>query len=183
MTANWRLFLTFVSMKTTLLTITALFCVTVVNAQSPASRNARLMNPDMQPLFILNDSIISNTDLQSLNPDKIASVDVLKDSSAIAVYGERARNGVVIIHTKRRFTYLNVEEALDSFHISGDNRKLKMCIDNIQVQNPDKILIDKSDIIKIEVITDNYWKTPTEAGPIDTYLNIVTKKPIIKITP
>ncbi|MEO8403730.1 MAG: hypothetical protein ABI480_04025 [Chitinophagaceae bacterium] len=169
-------------MKAILLTITAFFCVAILHAQNPASRTVRLMNPDMQPLFILNDSIISNSDLQSLNPDKIASIDVLKDSSAIAVYGERARNGVVIIHTKRKFTYLNVEEALDSFHISGDNRKLKICIDNILVQNPDKILTDKSDIIKIEVITDNYWKSPTEAGPVDTYINIVTKKPI-KITP
>lgn len=39
--------------------------------------------------------------LTSLNPDDIASVDVLKDASATAIYGSRAANGVIIITTKK----------------------------------------------------------------------------------
>lgn len=39
--------------------------------------------------------------LASLNPDDIASIDVLKDASAAAIYGARAANGVIVITTKR----------------------------------------------------------------------------------
>lgn len=39
--------------------------------------------------------------LNFLNPDDIASIDVLKDASAAAIYGSRGANGVVLITTKR----------------------------------------------------------------------------------
>jgi TonB-linked SusC/RagA family outer membrane protein len=39
--------------------------------------------------------------LASLNPNDIASIDILKDASAAAIYGNRASNGVIIITTKR----------------------------------------------------------------------------------
>jgi len=39
--------------------------------------------------------------LSSINPHDIASIDVLKDASATAIYGARAANGVIIITTKR----------------------------------------------------------------------------------
>lgn len=39
--------------------------------------------------------------LSTINPADIASVDILKDASAQAIYGSRAANGVVIITTKR----------------------------------------------------------------------------------
>ncbi len=39
--------------------------------------------------------------LSSINPSDIASIDILKDASATAIYGSQASNGVVIITTKR----------------------------------------------------------------------------------
>ena len=39
--------------------------------------------------------------LATLNPSDIASIDILKDASAQAIYGSRAANGVIIINTKR----------------------------------------------------------------------------------
>ncbi|GAA4314104.1 TonB-dependent receptor [Mucilaginibacter gynuensis] len=39
--------------------------------------------------------------LSLINPNDIASVDILKDASATAIYGSRASNGVIIITTKR----------------------------------------------------------------------------------
>jgi TonB-linked SusC/RagA family outer membrane protein len=43
----------------------------------------------------------SNNALAALNSDDIASIEVLKDASAAAIYGAQAANGVVIITTKR----------------------------------------------------------------------------------
>jgi TonB-linked SusC/RagA family outer membrane protein len=39
--------------------------------------------------------------ISTLNPNDIATIDILKDASATAIYGNRASNGVVIITTKR----------------------------------------------------------------------------------
>lgn len=51
------------------------------------------------PLYVV-DGFPMN-DISYLNPTDIASIDVLKDASASAIYGARGANGVVIITTKR----------------------------------------------------------------------------------
>ena len=38
--------------------------------------------------------------LQTINPNDIASVNVLKDASATSIYGSRAANGVIYVQTK-----------------------------------------------------------------------------------
>ena len=38
--------------------------------------------------------------MRDINPDDIASVEVLKDASAAAIYGSRAANGVILITSK-----------------------------------------------------------------------------------
>ncbi|MBS1660360.1 MAG: SusC/RagA family TonB-linked outer membrane protein [Bacteroidetes bacterium] len=51
------------------------------------------------PLYVI-DGMISDANV-TINPDDIASIQVLKDASASAIYGSRAGNGVVIITTKK----------------------------------------------------------------------------------
>ena len=51
------------------------------------------------PLYVVDGFPVS--DLQTLNPDNIESIDILKDASATAIYGSRGSNGVIIINTKR----------------------------------------------------------------------------------
>ena len=52
------------------------------------------------PLYVVDGYPITGG-LSNINPSDIASVDILKDASATAIYGNRASNGVVIITTKR----------------------------------------------------------------------------------
>lgn len=52
------------------------------------------------PLFVI-DGYPTTGGINSINPNDIASIDVLKDASATAIYGIRAANGVVIITTKK----------------------------------------------------------------------------------
>lgn len=49
--------------------------------------------------FILVDGI-PGVDINSINPDDIASISVLKDAASAAIYGSRAANGVILITTK-----------------------------------------------------------------------------------
>ncbi len=65
---------------------------------------------DSQPLYVV-DGVPVGTTPRDFNPNDVASVQVLKDASAAAIYGSRAANGVVIITTKqgRKNTPLNIE--------------------------------------------------------------------------
>lgn len=51
------------------------------------------------PLYII-DGMFSDPNV-TVNPNDIASIQVLKDASAAAIYGSRAANGVIIITTKK----------------------------------------------------------------------------------
>lgn len=55
-----------------------------------------------EPLFVVDGMLTS--DIRNINTADIASVDVLKDASATAIYGVRASNGVVLITTRRGST-------------------------------------------------------------------------------
>ena len=51
------------------------------------------------PLLVIDG--VPGGDLQMIAPQDIASIDVLKDASAAAIYGSRANGGVIIVTTKR----------------------------------------------------------------------------------
>jgi TonB-dependent starch-binding outer membrane protein SusC len=63
-------------------------------------RGERSINGSNDPLIVL-DGIPYEGSISDINPDEIASVNILKDASATAIYGSRGANGVVIVTTKR----------------------------------------------------------------------------------
>jgi TonB-linked SusC/RagA family outer membrane protein len=81
--------------------------VTVDASGSPGSRStvrirgvSSFQNND--PLYIIDGTAVSDSYINWLNPNDIASIQVLKDASAASIYGARASNGVVIIETTKR---------------------------------------------------------------------------------
>lgn len=63
-------------------------------------RGVRSISGSNEPLFVV-DGIPFEGTLNDINPDEIASVDILKDASATAIYGSRGANGVVLVTTKK----------------------------------------------------------------------------------
>ena len=59
------------------------------------------------PLYVIDgvaqfvDDTQAINPLQSLSPNEIESIDILKDASATAIYGSRGANGVIIVNTKK----------------------------------------------------------------------------------
>ncbi|HMF70569.1 MAG TPA: TonB-dependent receptor plug domain-containing protein, partial [Flavitalea sp.] len=51
------------------------------------------------PLYVVDG--FPMTSIETINPNDIESIDVLKDASATAIYGSRGSNGVIIVNTKR----------------------------------------------------------------------------------
>jgi TonB-linked SusC/RagA family outer membrane protein len=63
-------------------------------------RGNRSLTGNNQPLIVV-DGAIFNNDLSTINTEDIADVNILKGSSASAIYGSDASNGVIVINTKR----------------------------------------------------------------------------------
>jgi iron complex outermembrane receptor protein len=76
-------------------------------AQNIIIRGIGSLRSGTTPLFVVDGFIIDNSSfgvtnpLNFINPQDIASIDVLKDASAAAIYGARAANGVIVITTKK----------------------------------------------------------------------------------
>ena len=62
-------------------------------------RGGGSITQDNSPLYIIDGIQVDNA-LNTISPQDIESIDVLKDASATAIYGSRGANGVVIITTK-----------------------------------------------------------------------------------
>jgi TonB-dependent SusC/RagA subfamily outer membrane receptor len=78
--------------------------VTVQTSGSPGSRStvrirgvSSFQNND--PLYIVDGTPVQDSYINFLNPEDIASIQVLKDASAASIYGSRASNGVIVIET------------------------------------------------------------------------------------
>ena len=56
---------------------------------------------DTNPLYIIDGMPADQYGLESVNPNDIESIEVLKDASSGAIYGARAANGVILVTTKK----------------------------------------------------------------------------------
>lgn len=63
-------------------------------------RGRSSINAGTTPLFVV-DGVIYPGQLSDINPNDIATIDVLKDASSTAVFGAKAASGVVLITTKK----------------------------------------------------------------------------------
>ena len=87
--------------------------VTSNNGQPGGTANIKIrgnsaLSGTGQPLFVIDGVPLDGRSLQAginplnfINPADVASIDVLKDASATAIYGSRAAYGVIIINTKK----------------------------------------------------------------------------------
>jgi TonB-dependent starch-binding outer membrane protein SusC len=62
-------------------------------------RGENTINNSTEPLVVIDG--LMGGDINTLNPNDIQSMDVLKDASSTAIYGSRGANGVIIITTKK----------------------------------------------------------------------------------
>ncbi|MES2775539.1 MAG: TonB-dependent receptor [Bacteroidota bacterium] len=62
-------------------------------------RGASTVNSPGAPFYVIDG--VPGADIAAIAPDDIASIDVLKDAAATAIYGNRAASGVIMVTTKR----------------------------------------------------------------------------------
>lgn len=99
-----------------------------------------------EPLYII-DGAVSSNGLNTLNPNDIASIEILKDGSAAAIYGSRAANGVVLVTTKNgqkgkpkveitgTYTLQSLSKRLDFMNANQWRQYANMVADNSPAYN------------------------------------------------
>ncbi len=126
-------------------------------------RGTNSINASSEPLYVIDGFPIDNINsspsgagnnansadpLSSISPNEIASIEVLKDASATAIYGARGANGVVIITTKR-----------------GKEGKAKISFDySLNMANVRKKL-DLANAEELAILT-NEWAANNNQAPI-----------------
>ena len=89
-------------------------------------RGVATINGSAAPLYVV-DGVQVGTDASFVNPSDIASIDVLKDASATAIYGSAGANGVIMITTKHgQKGSSNINISAD-FGIQTLSSKLDVC--------------------------------------------------------
>ena len=58
-------------------------------------------NVYVKTAFVLLDGVVYEGELETIDPATIEHITVMKDSAAIAAYGEAAKDGAIIITTKK----------------------------------------------------------------------------------
>ena len=53
-------------------------------------------------MVLIDDVEVSTETMNKLDPQQIESITVLKDASATAKFGEKGKNGVILISTKKK---------------------------------------------------------------------------------
>jgi TonB-dependent SusC/RagA subfamily outer membrane receptor len=92
---------------------------------------------DSSPLYVVDGFALQDANTNSIDPNDIESISVLKDASATAIYGARGSNGVIVITTKRgqkgkpRISYAG------SYGINAPTKYIPMlnAFEYIQLQN------------------------------------------------
>ena len=59
------------------------------------------LKDEATPLYVIDGEIAAKEKMEQLKPEQIESIDVLKGEKATAVYGDKGKNGVIVIRTKK----------------------------------------------------------------------------------
>lgn len=89
-------------------------------------RGNNSITQDNSPLYIIDGFPLEGSNPNTINPDDIESIEVLKDASATAIYGSRGANGVVMITTKKGKEGPPVITFNSSYGIQNNIKKISM---------------------------------------------------------
>ena len=111
-------------------------------------RGNRSLSGNNDPLIVV-DGMAYGGSINDINPENVASIDILKDASATAIYGSRGSNGVIIITTKHGTTgkavttyngYIGQVSAIGTYRLFNGQEYAKFKSDagvgNSNVANP-----------------------------------------------
>lgn len=130
------------------------------------------INNNTNPLVILDGIEVGYNSLNFLNPSDIASIDVLADASAAAIYGARSGQGVILITTKKGkgkpVIQLNVSNGwnvLPDVNVAGANEYVRIMNEEAERSSAPPPFANPEGIKGT-----NYWNLAFDAGHTQNYI-------------
>jgi TonB-dependent SusC/RagA subfamily outer membrane receptor len=120
----------------------------------------RIHTENEKPLIVLDNKELPGLTMEQLNalidPDDIQNVNVLKGTSATALYGENGKNGVIEIRTKKKSKSAAFNIITGEIRIHTENEKPLIVLDNKELPGLTmeqlNALIDPDDIQNVNVL-------------------------------
>lgn len=140
----------------------------------PASKNVQIINQHKaaRPLVVV-DAQETLSDALILDPGAIQSINVYKGDMAIEKFGEKGKEGAVVITLKEEVPLARLPEIFEEFNVSKQGRKLTIAVDGSHIAEPEMLLADLRQIKKVEVQPFDVT-APSRWTFDEEYLNIVT---------
>ncbi|MEO6347359.1 MAG: M56 family metallopeptidase [Aquaticitalea sp.] len=109
-----------------------------INTSENGNSSYTLFNKgEKQPLFIVDGKTMFSDELSKINPNNIESVNVLKGEKEIESYGEKGKNGVIIVTTKNNTSISGIDKAID---INGEKSSPRSVADsNVRLIDDDGV--------------------------------------------
>ena len=129
-------------------------------------------NEPAKPLILI-DTLLTYNESMILHPSKFVSISTMNGQKGIELYGVSGRFGVIKIQTLPNIEFIRLNGIFEKFQIEEKYRSLKVCIDKVPVDEPEKLLADIREIRTVEV---SYEKLPATAGAKEPgFINIITQ--------
>ncbi len=141
-------------------------------------RGANSISSTNEPLYVVDGFPTSNG--SDINPNDIASMEILKDASATAIYGARAANGVILITTKRGRNgksqvsyngYVGAQKIINKFHMLNGREYMLLANElyqEIDGQQGQQFAVYTESQLKSTVNTD-WVKEATRSGIVQSH--------------
>jgi TonB-dependent starch-binding outer membrane protein SusC len=125
---------------------------------------------DRSPLIVVDGFPIEGG-FQTINPNDIKSVDVLKDAAASSIYGARASNGVIVITTKKPVNgKINVQ--YNSFYRTSDYLDLDHYMNMIDTKTQMNLEENLFNSLKSTTFVRNPYLSTTPRGLINEHFTL-----------
>jgi TonB-dependent SusC/RagA subfamily outer membrane receptor len=153
--------------------------INVIQDTVPASAIKIKSKLPLNVLYVVDKKIVSKEEISNINPEDIESISILKDTASLKLYGEKGKNGVIVITTKKKdiseskiFTRLEgnaiIEDRLTKVTGRADTAILINSNDNASNSNihleANSIILKASDPAKEPIYIVNGKEIPKDAA-------------------
>ncbi len=132
-----------------------------------------------QPIYIVDGIMLpKGKDIQHIDPTSIKEVNILKDAKAIALYGDKAKNGVVLVKTKEKYVADDSVSITASKIVLSNIKDIKslIIVDGLETSKEKLSAIDPNFIKSISILKDKSATTLYGEKGKDGVIIVTTKK-------
>ena len=119
-------------------------------------------NNGQKPLYVLDGEIISESIMKVIDPNKIEAINVLKGPSAASLYGDKGKDGVIMITTKKgnagkedRGPIVVQGYKIDK-QAAGKDGKIEIVADTVVIANGKTVFIKSPNLKDGEFMAKNF---------------------------